>query len=100
MTYVLNNYIIKGKNTYEPIIKGNITESFERYVVDKINQYKGYIVEDLCEKFEIKYGKNPKILFVMFDRMGETQKIPTNCRMETGFLSSASGCTGNIFLVN
>lgn len=29
MTYVLNNYIIPGKNTYEPIIKGTAEESFE-----------------------------------------------------------------------
>lgn len=65
MTYVLNNYIIKGKTTYEPIIKGNITGSFERYVVNKISQYKGYTVEDLCEKFEIKYGKKPKNLEAM-----------------------------------
>lgn len=31
MTYVLNNYIIPGKNTYEPIIKGTAEESFEDY---------------------------------------------------------------------
>lgn len=39
MTYVLNNYIIPGKATYEPIIKGKTEESFEDYVVDKINVY-------------------------------------------------------------
>lgn len=35
MTYVLNNYIIPGKNTYEPIIKENAEDSFEDYVVRK-----------------------------------------------------------------
>ena len=39
MTYVLNNYIIPGKNTYEPIIKGTAEKFFEDYVVGKIDAY-------------------------------------------------------------
>ena len=41
MTYVLNNYIVPGKKTYEPIVKGSIEESFEDYVVKKIDKYRG-----------------------------------------------------------
>ncbi len=60
MTYVLNNYIVPGTVTYEPIIKDNSIESFEDYVVNRINLYRGCSVRDLCIKFEIK--KHPKNL--------------------------------------
>lgn len=63
MTYVLNNYIVPGKNTYEPIIKGTAEESFEDYVVRKIDAYCGWSVTDLCNKFYIK--KKPKSLEAM-----------------------------------
>lgn len=62
MTYVLNNYIIPGKNTYEPIVKGDITGSFEEYVVNKIDAYKGYTVSELCDEFDMHLGKKPKNL--------------------------------------
>ena len=65
MTYVLNNYIIPGKATYEPIIKGKAEESFEDYVVDKINAYRGYSVKELCEEFKIDINKKPKNLEAM-----------------------------------
>lgn len=62
MTYVLNNYIVPGKTTYEPIIKGSVEESFEDYVVNKIAAYKDYTVEDLCAEFQVEYEKKPKNL--------------------------------------
>ena len=62
MTYVLNNYIVPGKNTYEPIIKGAIAESFEDYVVDKIDRYSGWTVADLCDTFHIENQKKAKSL--------------------------------------
>ncbi len=62
MTYVLNHYIIPGKVTYEPIIKGKAEESFEDYVVEKINAYCGWTVNSLCEKFEIDIQKKQKNL--------------------------------------
>lgn len=65
MTYVLNNYIIPGKNTYEPIIKGEIVQSLEEYVVQKINMYHGYTVFKLCEEFHIDIRKCPKNLEAM-----------------------------------
>lgn len=65
MTYVLNNYIIPGKNTYEPIIRGNVEDSFEDYVTKRINAYQGYSVIDLCTEFQIDYNKKPKNLEAM-----------------------------------
>lgn len=65
MTYVLNNYIVPGRDTYEPIIKGDIVENFEDYVISKINSYKDYSVEDLCGEFQIDYEKKPKSMEAM-----------------------------------
>ena len=62
MTYVLNNYIVPGKDTYEPIIKSDIVDSFEDYVVSKIKGYKDYTVEELCQEFQIEFEKKPKNL--------------------------------------
>lgn len=52
MTYVLNNYIIPGKTTYEHIIKAHTTD-FESYVVNKISEYAGKTVNELCDIFGI-----------------------------------------------
>ena len=65
MTYVLNNYIIPGKNTYEPIIKGTVEESFEDYVVGKIDAYCDWPVTELFNTFHIEYQKKPKNLEAM-----------------------------------
>ena len=65
MTYVLNNYIIPGKVTYESIIKGKTEVPFEDYVVEKINTYCGYTVRELCEEFQIDIYKKPKNLEAM-----------------------------------
>lgn len=62
MTYVLNNYIIPGKETYEPIVKGKEEIPFEDYVIGKIAAYGGYTVRDLCQEFEIDITKKPKNL--------------------------------------
>lgn len=65
MTYILNTYIVPGKNTYEPIMADNITDSFEDYVVQKIGAFAGYSVDDLCMHFNMKIGKRPKNLEAM-----------------------------------
>ena len=65
MTYVLNNYIIPGKNTYESIIKENAEDSFEDYVVRRIDAYYDWSVSDLCDTFHIEYQKKPKSLEAM-----------------------------------
>lgn len=62
MTYVLNNYIIPGKKTYEPIVKGTIEVPFELYVVQKINKYCGYTVDALCREFNVDQATKKKNL--------------------------------------
>lgn len=65
MTYVLNNYIVPGKITYEPIIKTKAVESFEDYVVDKISTRYDHTVKELCDEFEIDIQRKPKNLEAM-----------------------------------
>lgn len=65
MTYVLNNYIVPGKNTYEPIVGSESVDSFEDYVVEKISRYRGYSVQDLCREFGISDERKPKNLEAM-----------------------------------
>ena len=65
MTYVLNNYIVPGKVTYEPIVQNELVDSFEDYVVKKIERYRGYSVNDLCMEFDIEIEKRPKNLEAM-----------------------------------
>lgn len=62
MTYVLNTYIAPGKTTYEPIITEDTVDSFEDYVMGKINRFRGCSVESLCEEFEVDIQKRPKSL--------------------------------------
>ncbi|MGO5053904.1 Sau3AI family type II restriction endonuclease [Lachnospiraceae bacterium LCP25S3_G4] len=65
MTYILDNYIVPGKNTYEPIIKDVIPDSFEDYVVSMINEHQGASIDELCSTFEISCEKKPKNLEAM-----------------------------------
>ena len=65
MTYVLNNYIVSGTSTYEPIIKETTNEPFEEYVVEKIDRYKDFSVKHLCTEFQIDIHKKPKSLEAM-----------------------------------
>ena len=62
MTYVLNHYIAPGKTTYEPIVREDIVDSFEDYVIEKVNRFQGYSVEELCEEFEVDRQNKPKSL--------------------------------------
>ncbi len=62
MTYVLNNYIVPGVTTYESIIKEYTNLSFEDYVVNKLNGYNNYSVDELCDVFNLNYKRKPKNL--------------------------------------
>ena len=62
MTHVLNTYIVPGKATYELIVKDAAVDSFEDYVVEKINRYRGYAVNELCTEFDVERAKKPKNL--------------------------------------
>lgn len=65
MTYVLNNFIIPGKNTYEPIVSETSEKSFEEYVIDKVSKYKDYSEKELYDLFNIDLNKRPKNLGAM-----------------------------------
>lgn len=63
MTYVLNNYVIPNTHKIDAIVTGDKIVSFEQYVIDKINAYKGYSEEQLCSEFGISTSEGkPKNL--------------------------------------
>lgn len=74
MTYVLNNYIVPRKQTYEPIVQQGAVDSFEDYVVQRVERYRDYSVEELCGEFEVEFTKRPKNLESMlaFRMLGVT----------------------------
>ena len=61
MTYVLNEYIVSGKETYEPLVK-DVSElqgrSFSEYIIDKINAFRGKTDKELCHLFNREYNNN------------------------------------------
>jgi DNA mismatch repair protein MutH len=65
MTYVLNNYIVPGKSTYERIVPDEAAVPFEEYVQGKINGYRGRSVDELCRQFGIDKTRNAKNLFAI-----------------------------------
>ncbi|MDO4179026.1 MAG: Sau3AI family type II restriction endonuclease [Phascolarctobacterium sp.] len=74
MTNVLNNIIIPGKITYEPILKEETDKTFEQYVVDKIAAYKNWSVTDLKQRFLGTIQNSPKNLesMLVFRILGVT----------------------------
>lgn len=57
MTHVLNNYLSKKIQTYEPIIKNSTTldnQDFETLILAKINQHAGKTTAQLAKEFDIK----------------------------------------------
>ncbi|WP_326910129.1 Sau3AI family type II restriction endonuclease [Sedimentibacter sp. MB31-C6] len=65
MTYVLNNYIVPNVTTYETIMKDVVDVNFEDYVVNKIESFSNFSVDELCKVFEVKYKRKPKNLEAM-----------------------------------
>lgn len=65
MTYVLNNYVVPGKKTYEPIVVADSVDSFEDYVVAKINKHHGKSIEELCVEYDVEFSSKPKNLEAM-----------------------------------
>lgn len=43
-------------------MRDEAVDSFEDYVVEKINRYRGYTVNDLCTEFDVEREKKPKNL--------------------------------------
>ena len=61
MTVVLNEYIIKGVKTYEPIIE-DVSElegkTFAQFITDKIDLHIGQSDKQLCQMYEREYNNN------------------------------------------
>ncbi|MGO3751725.1 MAG: Sau3AI family type II restriction endonuclease [Peptoniphilaceae bacterium] len=51
MTYVLRNYILEDSKKEDKIVKGKEVLEFEKYVLEKINKYKGKKDKDLFREF-------------------------------------------------
>lgn len=61
MTYVLNNYMMTNKNTYETIVRGNVIGvQLEKYVVDKIGQYEDWGIKDICKDIRLDTKERSK----------------------------------------
>jgi len=53
MTNVLNKYLAKDVQTYEPIMSENSDVDLETFVTSKIAEYKGWSIQKLCKYFGI-----------------------------------------------
>lgn len=62
MTYVLNNYIIPGKDTYEPALTLDelCSKTFEEALAQRLSKYIGMYEEDIAESVGIKLNENDK----------------------------------------
>jgi len=61
MTFVLNEYIVAGKETYESLIqdpKELEGQTFAQLIISRINQYKGLSDKELCARFGRDYNNN------------------------------------------
>ncbi len=62
MTYVLNNFIIPGKDTYEAVFKADelVGRTFEDALKDKLQQFVGLYEEEIEEKLGIEINRDNK----------------------------------------
>lgn len=62
MTYVLNKYIIPGKDTYEAVFKADelVGKTFEDALKDKLNQFVGLYEDEIERKLNIEVNRNNK----------------------------------------
>lgn len=60
MNYVLHNYVLRNEVPYEAILKDELPETltFEDYIINRINSYKGRSDEELCKMFDRPYNNN------------------------------------------
>lgn len=67
MTFVLQHYILGKESDAETVAdEGTLQEqSFDDYVVEKINVFYGWTVESLCHHFKVEYERKPKNLEAM-----------------------------------
>lgn len=63
MTYVLNNYIVTGENTYEESIvtvEELKKETFAEIIQGRLSKYIGMYEDDICKELDVEINKNNK----------------------------------------
>lgn len=63
MTYVLNNYIVPGKATYEEALASSDElkeKSFAEILQDRLSQYVGMYEDEIANKIKVEMNKNNK----------------------------------------
>lgn len=61
MTYILNEFVLKNVNTFESIISNTDEielQTFENFIIDKINKHRGKTDKQLCTELEVPYTPN------------------------------------------
>lgn len=64
MNFVLQHYVVGKHEESEAVLKEDIpqTLSFDELVIKKVEKFKGYSTDQLCDEFEICFEKTPKNL--------------------------------------
>lgn len=70
MTYFINKYVLLEKSDCIPILKNPTNVTFEEYIKKKINAYKGWSIEELCQKFNINNSAKNRTTTVAFKILG------------------------------
>jgi DNA mismatch repair protein MutH len=60
MTYILREYVLQNKPTYQPIAEDYDQLTMEEYVLHKLNAYKGQTLGQLIEHYKIDAKPNSK----------------------------------------
>lgn len=62
MTYILNNYVVPGKDTYEPVLEVEELKSqtFEEALQQRLSKYIGWCEDKIAEDLDITLNKDDK----------------------------------------
>jgi DNA mismatch repair protein MutH len=64
MTFILNKYILKRKQTYTPIVNQAIDMSIEDYILGVYEKYFGKTLSELCNLFDVSKSSKAKTYLV------------------------------------
>lgn len=60
MTHILREYVLPNKPTYHPIADSYENETFEVYVLNKLNAFKGQTINNLIKKLNLEVTRTSK----------------------------------------
>lgn len=62
MTYVLNSYIVPGKDTYEPVLTAIelVDQTFEQALQKRLQKYVGLYEKEIAKRLDIEINENNK----------------------------------------